>query len=301
MTIFELLKKYGTQQQCIDLLETARWGDKPICPYCESDKVSRKTEKNRQSRWQCSKCQKSYSVTVGTIFHHTHLELPYWFAILNYMLNAKKSLSSYQISREIGIRQPTVLSVQNRIREAMAGDQGTLLRGIVEMDETYIGGKPRKSNFRDDDDGDENKRGRGTKKLPVVGMVERGGKVVAKVMNGVKLGAETLGNLVTKYVDVAKSHLMTDDYSGYNRMSVILPHSVINHSIAFCFNGVHTNTAECFWSLLKRAWFGSHHHYSDGNAYLYVAEAAYKFNNRKEDDKETFMDMIKNLLKFKRS
>jgi transposase-like protein len=290
MTIFELLKKYGTQAQCIELLEQARWGKTPKCPYCNSEKVSRKTEKNRQSRWQCSKCKKSYSVTVGTIFHHTHLELPYWFAILNSMLNAKKSLSSYQISRDIGIRQPTVLSVQNRIRQAMSTDQGKLLKGIVEMDETYVGGKPRKSNFRDDDDTD-NKRGRGTDKLPIVGAVERGGNVVAKVMNGVKLGAETLTNFVKSAVDTTKAHLITDQYAGYNTMALILPHSIINHSIAYFFNGVHTNTIECFWSLLKRAWFGSHHHYSDEKAHLYVAESAYKFNNRKNDN--TFMEMIK--------
>ncbi len=298
MTIFELLKLYGTQAQCIELLETARWKDNLTCPYCKSDKVSRKTEQKRQSRWQCSKCKKSYSVTVGTIFHRTHLELKYWFAILNLMLNAKKSLSSYQISRDIGIRQPTVLSVQNRIREAMSTDQGVLLKGIVEMDETYIGGKPRKSNLRDDDDGDENKRGRGTSKLPVVGMVERGGRVIAKAMNGVKLGAETLKKLVMENIDTANSHLITDEYSGYNSMALVLPHSTINHSIAYFFNGIHTNTIECFWSLLKRAWFGSHHHYNDENAHLYLGEASYKFNNR--DKGETFMDMIKNLLSFKR-
>jgi len=292
MNIFKLLKKYGNQQQCLELLENTRWGDKPVCVYCESHSVRRKIEENRQSRWQCNKCRKAYSVTVGTIFHHTHLELPYWFAILTLMLNAKKSLSSYQISRDIGVGQGTVLKIQHKIRKAMSEDQGELLKGIVEMDETYIGGKPRQTN--DKKNNPNNKRGRGTKKLPVVGAVERGGNVVARVMKGTKLNFKTLSNFVKSTVDTNKARLITDDYKGYNSMAVVLPHSVINHSIAYSFKGIHTNNIEGFWSLLKRAWYGQHHHYSKVKAHLYVAESCYKYNNR--ENKETFSQMIKRLI-----
>ena len=161
------MKKYGTQDKCLTLLEEGRWRDHSKCPYCDSDKVSRHKEKSRQSRWQCSNCKKSYSVTVGTIFHHTHLELPKGFAVLSLMLNAKKRLSSHRISRDVGLRQPTALSIQNRIRKAMATEQGELLKGIVEMDETHIGGKPRHKGI--------SKRGRGTDKTAVIGAVERKG------------------------------------------------------------------------------------------------------------------------------
>jgi len=286
MNIFELIKKYGTQEQCIKLLEKSRWGNTPTCPYCESEKVGRHKEKSRQSRWQCSSCKKSYSVTVGTIFHRTHLGLPEWFAILRLMLNAKKSLSSYQISRDIGIRQPTVLSVQNRIREAMATDQGQLLKGIVEMDETYIGGKPRYKG--------KSKRGRGTDKMAVMGAVERGGKVVAKPAAENKLSFKILSGFVKENIDTKQAELVTDEYRGYSGMTVVLPHSVINHSIAFSFKGVHTNSIEGFWSLLKRAWYGQHHHYSRVKSHLYIGEPCYKYNNRENDN--TFYDMIKNLL-----
>jgi len=292
MNIFKLLKKYGTQSKCLTLLEKTRWGNTPRCPYCEGDKVSRKTEKNRHRRWQCSRCRKSFSVTVGTIFHNTQLELPYWFAILNLMLNAKKSISSYQISRDIGIRQGTVHSIQNRIRKAMSEDQGELLWGIVEMDETYIGGKPRKANFRKNDE--LSKRGRGTDKLPVIGAVERGGNVIAKVVKGTKLSFQNLKTFVESTVNTKAGFLVTDDYKSYNSMAVVLPHSVVNHSIAYSFHGVHTNTIESFWALLKRAWYGQHHHYSKLKAHLYVAESCYKYNNRK--NKNTFKEMIKKMV-----
>jgi transposase-like protein len=295
MNIFKLIKQYGTQKQCIALLENARWGDNPVCPYCSSNNVYRQKERQQQSRWGCSQCKKSFSVTVGTIFHHTHLELPYWFAILTLMLNAKKSLSSYQISRDIGIRQGTALKIQHKIRKAMSEDQGKLLQGIVEMDETYIGGKPRKSNIRKNNK--SAKRGRGTDKLPIVGLVERGGNVVAKVIKGAKLNSTTLKNIVKSTIDTAKSHLITDDYRAYNSMAVVLPHSTINHSIAYSFNGIHTNNIEGFWSLLERAWYGQHHHYSKVKAHLYVAESCYKYNNR--ENKNSFSQMVKKLLERK--
>ena len=101
MNIFDLLKKYGSHEQCVQLLERVRWRDKPSCPYYQSTKVGRHKEKNRKSRWQCSSCQKSYSVTAGTMFHYNHMDLSVWFAILNTILNAKKSISSYQLSREL--------------------------------------------------------------------------------------------------------------------------------------------------------------------------------------------------------
>lgn len=175
MNILELIKKFPTQEACIKHLEQVRWNGKPLCVYCGSDKVCKKTEKNKE-RLQCWGCKKSFSVTVGTIFHHTHIELQKWFLVMSLMLNAKKGLSAYQIARDLGMRRPTVWSMMHRIRKAMASDQSELLSGIVEMDETYIGGKPRPKNNKDDDDFTPLKRGRGTDKGCVIGMIERGRK-----------------------------------------------------------------------------------------------------------------------------
>jgi len=286
-TIIETIKKYSDNKACIKLLENARWSDGIICPYCKSNKISKKSEKNRTDRYQCQKCHKSFTVTVGTIFHSAK-KLPEWFMILTLMLNAKKSLSTYQIARDLGMYQPTVYYITEKIRKAMKTGESELLKGIVEMDETYIGGKPRK---RDKD----NKRGRGTSKTSVVGIVERDGEVKTEVVNkSNKLSFSTLSGILKRNVDVIKSHLVTDEYRGYSPMGSIVNHSVINHQLAFGNGMVHTNTIEGFWSLIKRAWYGSHHHYSKERVHLYVAETAYKYNNRK--NKNVFFDTIKKML-----
>ena len=177
MNILDLMKKFATQEDCINHLENVRWGDKVQCVYCESDNTN---SLPKELRHHCNGCRKSFSVTVGTIFHHTHIELQKWFLVMSLMLNARKGASSCQIARDLGMRQPTVWSMMRRIRKAMQSDQSELLSGIVEMDETYIGGKPRKKNKKDDDD-KGNPRGRGTKKECVVGMIERDGKVKTTV------------------------------------------------------------------------------------------------------------------------
>ena len=140
-TIIEVIKKYNTNEKCIYYLEQARWKDGVCCSFCGSDKVCKKTEKNRANRHQCWNCKKSFSVTSGTIFDNAR-KLPEWFQILALMLNARKSLSSYQISRDLGLRQGTAWKIQNKIRKAMQTGESELLKGIIEMDETYIGGKP---------------------------------------------------------------------------------------------------------------------------------------------------------------
>lgn len=177
MNIIELLKKFPTQENCIKHLEKVRWGDKVRCVYCNSENTN---ELKKELRHHCNGCRKSFSVTVGTIFHHTHIELQKWFLVIALMLNAKKGLSAYQISRDLSIRRVTVWSMMHRIRKAMKNNLH-LLSGIVEMDETYIGGKQRPKNNKDDDnDFQPPKRGRGTDKECVIGMIERGGKVKTK-------------------------------------------------------------------------------------------------------------------------
>ena len=176
ITIFSL---YPDQEACIEHLEAVRWGDDPHCPHCGSVSVARKTERHRIGRWNCRDCKSSFNVLSGTIFEKTKVELQKWFLAVGLVVNAKKSLSSYQLARDLELNQKTAWYMQQRIRAAMAADQAPMLQGIVEADETYVGGKPRKSNKRDDDK--PNKRGRGTKKTPVIGAVERGGQVVARV------------------------------------------------------------------------------------------------------------------------
>lgn len=282
MNVIEVFSSFQTQEQAVDYLEIARWHGKPVCPYCKSGKVGRHASGDRSGhRWQCQDCTRAFAVTVGTLFHGTHIPLRTWFLVLALMLNAKKSASSHQIARDIGVRQPTVWSMMHRVRTAMAADpdQARLLHGIVEADETYVGGKPRKGNKRDDDK--PSKRGRGTKKVPVIGAVERGGRVVARVANPGDLSAKGIGKFLARFVDPAGTLLITDEYKGYNRVSETMLHAAICHAECYADGIVHTNSIESFWAIVKRAWYGSHHHYSRKYMPLYIAEACYKYNRRK--------------------
>ena len=224
-------------------------------------------------------------MTVETIFHHTHLPLQTWFLALAIMLNAKKNVSNAQLARDLGLPYKTAWALALRIREAMLTDpeQQKLFQGIVEMDEVYIGGKPRKTNFRADSSGKTHKRGRGTDKMPVVGIVERGGRAIAEAVNKEELSGTGMTTFLQRFVDTARAIVMTDEYPGYRGLNAIIDHYTINHSVAYVVGQTHTNTIDGFWALIKRAWYGQHHHYSRKWANHYIGETAYKYNNRKND------------------
>ncbi len=279
MNLITIINRFPDQQACIAHLEAVRWGDEPECPFCHSGHVARKAEKKRIGRWNCHACKSSFNVLSGTIFEKTRIPLQKWFAAIGLVLNAKKSLSSYQLGRDLDVNQPSAWYMIHRIRAAMTQDDAELLSGIVEMDEAYVGGKPRRSNVKDDHT--PNKRGRGTKKTPVLGAVERGGRVVAKVAESIS--GKALARFVREHVDVSKSLLMTDEYPGYRTVDDFMPHAVINHQERYAdLDGwLNTNTVEGFWALIKRAWYGQHHHYSKRYMPLYVAETSWKYNERK--------------------
>jgi len=278
MNLITVFQQFPTHESCIDHLESVRWGEIPACPLCGSVTVARKADGHRVGRWNCHGCKSSFNVLSGTIFEKTKIPLQKWFLGIAIILNAKKSVSSYQLSRDLDLNQKSAWYMGMRIREAMV-DDGDLLSGIVEADEAYIGGKPRKGNRRDDDR--PAKRGRGTDKLPIVGVVERGGRVVAEPSP--KVNAASLSAFLDRNIDRG-SLLITDAFTGYRRMGEIVRHAVIDHSIQYVDGLIHTNTIEGFWSLLKRAWYGTHHHYSDAYAVAYAVEACYKYNGRKAAD-----------------
>lgn len=280
MNLISIFSRYPDQEACIEHLENIRWGDAPTCPHCHSERVARKADGERVGRWNCHSCHNSYNVLAGTIFEKTRLPLQKWFLAIGLVINAKKSLSSCQLARDLDLNQKSAWYMQQRIRAAMTEDQADLLQGIVEADETYVGGKPRRTNKKADHK--PNKPGRGTKKTAVLGVVERGGAVMAKVAES--LTAQGIRSFLTSAVDTRGSVLMTDEYRGYWGMRDIMPHSVINHEKQYAEGETHTNTIEGFWALLKRAWYGSHHHYSKKYMPLFVAEACWKYNERKNPD-----------------
>ena len=283
MNIIQVFERFPTQTACIAHLEAARWSGEPSCPYCGSLKTI-----PNQHRHYCYDCKTSFSVTVGTIFHRTHMPLQKWFLAIMLMLNAKKGLSALQLSRDLDVNKNTAWRVFMQIRKAMSqAEQRNLLTGIVEMDETYIGGKPRKGTKGSGKDG-KHKSGRGTKKAPVVGAVERGGSVTAKAVAKDKMKGRHMRAFVKDRIDTSKASLITDEYKAYISMSKVLPHSVIKHAEWYVDGDIHTNTMEGFWALLKRGMFGQFHSVSRRHLQRYVDEFCYRYNLRKADPLAAF-------------
>ena len=278
MNLIEVMERFPDQESCIEHLERIRWRGTPVCPHCGCIEVVRKKEDGvgRVGRFHCSACHASFKVTCGTVFHGTKIPLQKWFLAISLILNAKKGLSSYQLQRDLELNQKTAWYILTRIRAEMSKKGRALLQGIIEADETYIGGKPRKENKKEDRE--PAKRGRGTDKTPVIGAVERGGNVVAQVAEN--LTGRTILEFIKKAVKIEDSELMTDEFHAYNAIGREMKHQIVNHQEQFVDGEVHTNTIEGFWSLLKRAWYGSHHHYTQGFTPLYVAERCYVYNYR---------------------
>lgn len=274
MNIIQIYKRFPKESDCIAHLEAVRWSGTPICPYCKSDNT---TQMQKEHRHHCNTCNTTFSVTVRTIFHHSHLPLQKWFLAITLILNAKKGLSARQLARDIEVNKNTAWRISMKIREAMAeNEQRVLLTGLVEADECYIGGKPRRGGG-----GGPHKRGRGTKKIPVVGMVERGGRVKAEVTNKSKLKAKHLSELVRRNVDIENAILITDEYPGYFGIKKFMPHKTINHQVWYVDGEVYTNSIESFWALLKRGIVGQYHKVSFQYLPRYITEFTYRYNHRK--------------------
>ncbi len=287
MNIVQIFEQFPTQESCIKHLEMARWSGQPFCPYCASINTAKCEHRHR-----CYDCKTSFSVTVGTIFHHTHMPLQKWFLAVMLMLNARKSLSALQLSRDLKVNKNTAWRIAMQIRKAMSQrDQRNLLTGIIEMDETYVGGKPRKGT-KGNGPGGKNKPGRGTKKTPVIGAVERGGKVTAKAIAKDKMKGRHMRAFVRQKVDTGNAMLITDEYKGYLGMSRVLPHEVIKHQDWYVDGHIHTNTIEGFWALLKRGIFGQFHSVSKKHLQRYVDEFCYRYNLRHVDPYLSFENTI---------
>lgn len=277
MDILSVIEAFPDQSACIEYLERIRWEGSPECPHCASTHIGKRNEHdtNKIGRYNCHDCHTTFKVTHGTLFHGTRIPLQKWFLAIAIICNAKKSLSSYQLSRDLGLTQKTTWRIMMCIRAEM-GKDNVLLQGIIEADETYIGGKRRKDYSRED--GEPRKRGRGTAKDAVLGAVQRGGQVVAQLVPNTT--GETIADFINKFVNIENSELYTDQYTGYNKIGREMTHETMNRSEKWEEGAVHTNTMEGFWSFVKRAWYGQHHHYSTGYTPLYLAEACYKYNNR---------------------
>ncbi|MHB8853263.1 MAG: IS1595 family transposase [Ignavibacteriaceae bacterium] len=229
MNIIQIYKIFPTQQDCIKHLEIVRWNNKPTCPYCKSLKS---TPYKDNKRHHCNNCKTSYSVTVGTIFHKTKIDLQKWFLAVSLVLNAKKGISSRQLSRDLEVNKNTGWFLLMRISKAMLQD-AKLLSGIVEADETYIGGK---NNNKHNSEKSSGTQGRSTKnKIVVVGIKERAGDVKAQVVKNIS--SKTIGSVLTANV-VKGSSVFTDEWNGYNEIGKSFNHESVDHSANEYVNGI---------------------------------------------------------------
>ena len=276
MNIISIYKRFPQELDCRTYLEQLRWQGKPVCPYCNSTNI---TLRPKEQRHHCNNCNTTFSVTVNTIFHRTHLPLQKWFLAVSLVLNAKKGIAARQLARDLEVNKNTAWRMAMKIRQAMVDTgQRNLLTGLIEMDETYIGGKPRKGS------GQINKRGRGTRKTPVVGIMERGGRVTASPAKNGQLTTKNLADLVRRSVDTNNATLITDEFTGYIGIRRILPHEIVDHSKWYVDGYKHTNTIESFWALLKRGIVGQYHKVSLHYLPRYIDEFCYRHNHRKDTD-----------------
>jgi transposase-like protein len=276
--LIQLFEKFNSEDRCRELLELLRWPSGVCCLRCGNVSVS-KIEKRHQ--YECNGCGYQFSATAGSVFHDSHLPLWKWFLATYFMCEGRKGISANQLKRTLGISYKTAWYLCHRIREAMKSDTTEKLSGVVEADETYIGGAYDK------------RRKRSTYEKPcVVGVIQRGGEVRAE--KAPSRGARAISAFIRESVEPG-SQLMTDEYAGYNVVGREYQHSKVHHSKLQYVEGLtHTNSIENFWSLFKRGLVGSFHKVSKKHLDRYLDEFTYRFNGR--SDGQLFQRTLRNLV-----
>jgi len=280
MNLVKLIQEYADETACREYLEELRWPDGLACLRCGSMRISRISTRNQLD---CGDCNFRFSVTAGTIFHDSHLPLSKWFLAAYMMMEAKKGISAKQMERTLGIAYRTAWYLCHRIRAAIEEASPIKLKGIVEIDETFIGGEVRG-------------KGHGYKgnKAIVVGAVERDGKIILKVVPD--RSRKTLHAFADEAVADEAEAIHTDDWRPYRGIGdEDTRHETVNHSIGeYARGNVNTNSVENIWSLLKRSIIGSFHKVSIKHLDAYLDELEWRFNNR--DNPFLFRDTLLKLI-----
>ena len=270
-------------------LEAELWPHGPVCPHCGviSQATLLKGNASRPGLYQCNACREQFTVTVGTLYERSKVPLHKWLAVTHLMMASKKGMSALQISRMIGLPYKTAWFLCHRIRESMRDLPGSdaPMGGkdkVVEVDETFVGGKAKNRAYREP-----------APKKPVFALVERGGHV--RSFHVADVTGATLRPIIAKNVELA-SVLMSDEAPVYGKIGATFAnHHTVNHSAnEYVRLGayVHSNTAENFFSIVKRGVIGTFHHVSEAHLHRYLNEFNYRYNNRDISDAQRFSKSI---------
>ncbi len=267
VNLVNLIERFGTDEKCRAYLTELKWAKGVECPRCKSKSISTIAERDQ---YDCNKCRYQFSVMSGSIFHDSHLPLWKWFLTIYLMIESKKGISANQIGRTIKVSYKTAWYLCHRVRAAMREVSADLLKGIVEVDETYIGGKihGRGSGYR-------------RNKAVVIGAVERDGDIRLKVIKSPS--RYWLHKFIHETTDPKAEAIYTDELPAYKGIAdADTLHETVCHETEEWVRGdVHTNSVESVWSLLKRSVVGTYHRISIKHLDAYLDELEHRFNNRK--------------------
>ncbi len=267
---------FSSSENCMSYMVARRWPNGVTCPTCGGHKV---VFSEKHSRWQCSShhAKRQFTLKTGTIFEDSPLGLDKWLPAIWMLCNCKNGMSSWELHRAIGVTQKTAWFMLHRVRLALQGNEGGMLAGEVEVDETFIGGKAR--NMHADKRAKKITGTGGKDKTIVMGMLERGGEVRAMVVDNRR--KKKLQKQIREHVE-AGSVIFSDELPSYEGLDSDYEHTVINHAVEYVNGNVHTNGMENFWSLLKRGLHGTYVSVEPFHLFRYIDEQAFRFNYRKE-------------------
>jgi len=285
-TLIELIRTFSDEQKCITFLEDIIWEGKPVSPFDSTSKVYRCSS----NKYRCKNTGKYFNVKTGTIFENTKIKLQDWFVAIWLYTTHKGGLSSMELHREIGVTQKTAWFMLQRLRKCSSCENQSLLDNKIEMDETYVGGKNKN---RHANKKIKQSQGRSCKgKTPVFGMIERGGKVVAKVVNSTT--EKDLMRVILRFSN-SFGTAYTDEWGAYRCLKEIYNHKVVNHGTGEYVKGeAHTNNIENFWSQLKRGIIGVYRVVSSKHLQSYVDEFVFRRNTCTFVPRERFLHLLNN-------